>query len=151
VGACPAKINKKSQHCQQPRKEQATYREHFERIPPHIIPIPALDVVYPNEERVIHHVYPLQQLGVPAELLRQQRAFLRAKLKLLAAVDPVEILEHRAWILARPVLRVLPPDGGPLEIVRLVDVLVWREEVVHDHEMDLPTPRQLDAVKTIET
>jgi hypothetical protein len=46
------------------------------------------------------------------------------------------------WIFSR--------DGGPFEIVRLVDVAMGRHEVVHDDKVDLPTSRQLDPMQAIE-
>ena len=37
-----------------------------------------------------------------------------------------------------------------LEVVRLVNVAVGREEVVHDHKVDLLAMRELDAVEAVE-
>ena len=88
----------------------------------------------------------LEQLRVAPDLLRQQRPLLRPELETLPAVDPIEVLEYRTRVLTCSLLRVLAPDRTSLEVVRLVDVLVRREEVVHDHKVDLAPVRELHAV-----
>jgi hypothetical protein len=130
---------------------QETYRRvDLERVATDVVTVPARGVVDADEQRVVHDVQVLEELGVAAELLGEERAALGPDLELLAAVDPVEVLEHRARVLGRPRLGVLAPDGAALEVVRLVHVLVRREKVVHDHEVDLVPARELDAVEAVE-
>ena len=132
------------------RERRKTHREDPERVPPHVILVSPPHIMDPNEQRVIHHAQLLQQLRIPPELLCEQSAFLRAQLERLAAVDPVEVLQYRTRVLRRTLLRVLTADGRALEIVRLVDVLVRGEEVVHDHEVDFASVGKLDAVEAVE-
>ena len=105
--------------------------------------------MYTDEQTVIHHTDRLEELRVTTELLRQERTLLRAQLEHLVAVDPVEVFEDRTGVLFRLFFRVHSPDGTPLEIVRLVNVLVGREEVVHDDKVNLSAPGKLDTMQTI--
>lgn len=66
-------------------------------------------------------------------------------------------LRGRLVRLLSPVTRNLVSEGRAreeqrtdLEIVGLVDVAMRREEVVHNHEMNLPPPRQLDPMQSVE-
>jgi hypothetical protein len=93
----------------------------------------------------------LEELGVAAELLCEEGALFRTELELLATIDPVEVLEHRPRILTCTLLRIYSTDGATLEVVRFMNIFMGREEVVHDHEMDLATMWKFDAMQTIET
>lgn len=102
-----------------------------------------------NEQTVVHDTERLEKFGVPPQLLRQKRTLFRTKLERLATVDPVEVLERRAWVLACTLFRELPPNSRALQVVCLVDVPMRREEVVHDHEVDLLPAGKLDAVQSV--
>ena len=45
---------------------------------------------------------------------------------------------------------MLTTDCAALEIVSFMNVFVRREEVVHDNEVDFPSPWELDTTETIE-
>lgn len=128
-----------------------TYLEDLESIFPQVIPITALHIVDPNEQTVIHHIDLFQEFRVPPELFRQQRAFLRPQFNHPLTVDPVEIFEDCTRVLASLGLWVLAPDCTPLEVVRLVNITMRREEVIHDHKVNLAPVRKLDAVQAIES
>jgi len=104
----------------------------------------------PNQQTIIHHIHRLQKLGIPPQLLRQQRLLLRPQLKHIPAVDPIQILKHRSGVLHRFFLWVLPTHSAALQIVRLMHILMRWEEVVHDHEMDFPSMRELHPMQAIE-
>lgn len=91
----------------------------------------------------------LQEFRISSELFSEQRALLWTELERLSPVDPIEILQNRTRILARLVLWILPTDGTSLQIIRLVDILVRREEIVHDDKVDFSAMRELDTMKAI--
>ena len=126
-------------------------RKDAEGVASDVVAVPALHVVYADEERVIHHLEHLEKLGVAAELLREERTFLGAEREFLATLDPIEVLKHRPRVFTSTVLGVYPTDCAALEIVCLVDILVSREEVVHDHKVNLASMGKFDAVEAIET
>lgn len=105
--------------------------------------------MYPDEQAVIHHVHLFQPLGIPPQLLGEQGPLLGPDLERLVPVDPVEILHDGARIRGGLVLGVLPPDRRPLEVVRLVDIPMRREQIVHNHEMDLAPSRQLHPMQPV--
>ena len=123
------------------------HREDTEGIPSNIVLVLPPHVVNANEQRVIHHSKLLQHFSVTSKLLRQERMFLWIELEHL---DRVEILQDCTQILSSLLFRALATDSGTLEIVRLVDIFVRREEVVHDHEVDLEAVRELNAIQTVE-
>jgi len=92
----------------------------------------------------------LEELGVAAELLSKKGTLFRTELEFLAAVDPVDVLEHRPWVLTCTLLRIYTTDGATLEVVRLMNIFMGREKVVHDHEVYLAPMWKFDAVQTIE-
>ncbi len=93
----------------------------------------------------------LEELGVAAKLLREEGTFLGTQRELLTALDPIEVLQHRPRVFTSTLLGVYPTDCAALEIVRLVDILMSREEVVHDHKVYLASMRKFDTMKAIET
>jgi len=103
----------------------------------------------PNQQAIIHNIHRLQKLRIPPQLFRQQRLFLRAKLEYIAAVDPIKVLQHSSRILHRLVLWILPAHRAPFQVVRLMHILMRREEVVHDHEMDFTSMRELHPMQAI--
>lgn len=127
-----------------------TYREDAKGVPPDVVPVPAPHIMNAHEKTVVHHPQVLEDLRVAPELLRQERALLRAQLERLLAVDPVKVLEYCAGILRGAVFGVLAADGGAFEVIRLVYVLVRGEEVVHDDEVDLAAVGKLHAVEAVE-
>lgn len=129
-----------------PQNTASTYRKYFECIAAQLVPVPTPDKVYTDEQTVIHHMHRLQECRVTTQLLCQQRTLLRSKLQHFFAVDPVEVLQHRAGILFGHFFRVLSPHSTALEIVRLVDILVWREQIVHDDEVNLLASWELDTM-----
>ena len=102
-----------------------------------------------DEQAVIHHTDAAQELCIASQLLCQQCPLLRAELEQLAPVDPVEVFEHSSRICSGFFLGVFPPNCAPLEIIRLVDIPVGREQIVHNDKVDLATMRQLDTVQTV--
>ena len=63
---------------------------------------------------------------------------------------PVQVLQHRTRVPLRFILRVLPAHRTPFQIIRLVNILMRREKVVHNDEMDLASSRQLNTMQAIE-
>lgn len=106
--------------------------------------------MYPNQQRVIHHVLPLQELHVPPQLLGQQRSLLWTKLERPPPINPILVLQNSSRVLLRLLFWVFPSESTSFQVVRLVYISMGREEVVHDHEMDLPSSGKLDSVQTIE-
>lgn len=131
-------------------EEWATDREDFERVAPYIVLVPALHVVDAHEETIVHDIQLLQQLRVAPDLLRKESALLRPELERFAAVDPVQVLQRGTRVLLCLLLRVLPANSRAFEVERLVNIAMRREEVVHDHEVDLTAPRQLHTVQAVE-
>ena len=82
------------------------WRKDPERVAPDVVSVPTLHVVYTDQKRIIHHAKLLEKLGVAAELFREERTLLRAELEFLAAVDPIEVFEHRTRVLACALLGV---------------------------------------------
>ena len=124
----------------------STYRKDLERVAPHLVPVSTPDVVDPDEQTVIHHVHRLKKVRVATELFRQERTLLWPELERLSTVDPIEVFEHRTGVLFRFLFGVLSPYCTALEVIRLVDVLVWWKEVVHDDKVDLSAPGELDTM-----
>lgn len=131
-------------------KAEVTHREDLQRVPPQVVPIASLHIMYADQQTIIHHVDLLQQLSVPPNLLRQQGSFLRAQFESPAAMYPIQVLQHCSGVDRSPLLWVLSSDRTSLEVVRLVDITMRWEEVVHDDEVDLPAVGHLDTMKTVE-
>lgn len=129
----------------------STYREDFQSVASDIVLVATLHVMDADEETVIHDTDLLEELRVSPELLRQQRTLLGAKLKRLAAMDPVDILQRRSWVLARTIFGILPSNRRALQVVRFVNIAMGWEEVVHDDEVDLAPVRELDTVQAVES
>jgi hypothetical protein len=106
--------------------------------------------VDPDQEGIVHHPNLLQELHIPLQLLRQQRSFLRAKLKRPTPIHPILVLEYRSRILLRLLFRIFPAKRTSLQIIRLVNISMRGEEVIHDHKMNLSPSRKLDTMKSIE-
>ena len=102
-----------------------------------------------DEQTVIHHTDAAQELCIASQLLCQQCPLLRAELEHLAPVDPVEVFEHSSRVCSGFFLGVFPPDRAPLEIIRLVNIPMGWEQVVHDDKVDFATMRQLDTVQAV--
>jgi len=86
-------------------------------------------------------------VAVLFDLLDKQGALLGAQLELLLVVEKVEVLEdrgHGAVLLGE----ALAAHERALEVVRLVDLAVWREHVAHDHKVQFGAMGQLDTVQT---
>ena len=103
-----------------------------------------------HKQTIIHHIRLLQEFRIPSELLSQQRPLLWAQLQHIPAIDPIQVLQDRPRVPRSLLLRVLPPHRASLQIIRLVDIPMGWEQIIHDHEMDLPSPGQLHAVQPIE-
>lgn len=127
-----------------------THREDLQRVPPQVVPIASLHIMYADQQTIIHHVDLLQQLSVPPNLLRQQGSFLRAQFQGPAAMYPIQILQHCSRVYRSPLFWVLSSDRTSLEVVRLVNITVRWEEVVHDDEVYLPAVGHLDTMETVE-
>lgn len=92
-----------------------------------------------------------EELCVAAQLLRKERALFGAEFEHFATIDPVEILQDRAWIGGSLGLRVFATYSAALEVERLVDVPVRGEEVVHNDKVDLVTAGKFYSMKTIKS
>lgn len=130
---------------------EETYREDLQGVAADVVLVTTTHVMYANEQTVVHDAELLQELRVSPELLRQKRTLFWTELERLVTVDPVEILQRRAWVLACTFFRVLPPNRRSLQVISLVDVPMGREEVVHDDEVDLVSVRELNAVQSIKS
>jgi len=64
---------------------------------------------------------------------------------------PVQVLQHRTRVPLRFILGVLPAHRTAFQIIRLVNILMWWEKVVHNDEMDLASSGQLNTMQTIES
>lgn len=142
--------NNGSARCRDVGLHRSLRLEHLERILAQILGVASPHVVETYEQTVIHDVEAIQKGDVALQLSLEERKLLRAELDLPVAVNPVEILENGALLLLGLLLGVLAPDGGAFEIIRLVDVSMRWEQVVHDDEVNLASVRELDAMQTVE-
>ena len=67
------------------------WREDAWSIASNLVAISVLHIVYANQGRVVHHLEPLEELGVAAELLCEEGAYFRTELEFLATTDPAEV------------------------------------------------------------
>jgi hypothetical protein len=104
-----------------------------------------------NKKTVVHNIDFVQKLGVSPQLLRQKCSLLRSKLQHLASIYPIEIFEHSPWVLDGFILRVFTPHSATLQVVSFVDIPVRREQVVHDNEVNLASPREFYTMKPVES
>lgn len=88
--------------------------EHSELVVTQLVSVPASHIVEPDQQTVIHDAEPLEQLGVPPELLVEELALLRPDVEDPAAFDPVEVFEDRARLGRGLLLRILSTDRGAL-------------------------------------
>jgi len=127
------------------REEATTYkythREDLEGVLPQIIFITPLHIMDSDQQAIVHNMYRLQELRISSELLGQQCPLFRSKFEHISAVDPVEIFENSPRVSRSFFLRILSAHGAALQVVRFVYILMWREKVVHDHEMDFASMR----------
>ncbi len=103
-----------------------------------------------DKEGVIHNTEFLEKLRVSTYLLSQERPLLRTQLQRFPPIYPVQILEHRSRIHGSPFLGILPPHRTTFQIVCLMYILMWGEQIVHNDEMDLPSMGKLHTVQSIE-
>jgi len=132
------------------RSNQDTYREDFQRIFPYVIAIASLHVVNPDKQAIIHDVDFPQQFCISSQLLRQQSSFLWSELQHLATVDPIQVLQDSPWVCSGLFLRILSSHSATLQVIRLMDIPMGREEIVHDNEVNFSSVRKLDTMKSIE-
>jgi hypothetical protein len=125
--------------------------EHGQHPIPQVILIPSSHVVDASQKRVIDDPESLEQLGVTFELLLEQRLLLRAKLELSTPPNPIEVLEHCPGVLSSLVFGIVSTDRGAFQVVRLVNIAVRREKVVHDEKVDFSPSRQLDSMEAVES
>ena len=64
--------------------------------------------------------------------------------------QPIKIFQGRSWVLLKILLSKLPPNSRSFKVKCLVDVAMWRKEVVHDNEVDFPAIRNFHPVQAIE-
>lgn len=64
-------------------------------------------------------------------------------------MEPVHILQGSLWIEFGFFLGVFSAPSRSFQVVRLVYVTVWRKQVVHDDEMNLSSPGQLDPMQAV--
>ena len=89
-----------------------------------------------------------EELRVLFNLFDKQFPLGRSELEFLMAFQKVDVLhDARAPVCAR---LGVATDGGALEVVRLVNVAVRRENVAHDDKVNLAAVGELDAVKAVE-
>ena len=67
------------------------WREDAWSIASNLVAISVLHIVYANQGRVVHHLEPLEELGVATELLCEEGAYFRTELEFLATTDPAEV------------------------------------------------------------
>lgn len=74
---------------------------------------------------------------------------LYAELEMPFPAHPVQVLERRPRILRKVVLPVVAPDSRTFKVKGLVNVPVWRKQVVHDDKVNLFPVRHLDPVQPV--
>ncbi len=112
--------------------------------------VPAPQVVYADQQGVVHDVQPLQQLHVAPHLRKEHLALSRAQLQVHAAPQPVKVFERGARIVGQVALREIPPYGRALQVERLVDVAMRRKQVVHHHKVSFFAVGDLDPMQAVE-
>ena len=134
------------------RQKENVHLKYSKRVVPNVFAVALAQVVEANQEGVVHDAAATQPLHVFLELVKEDAGGLWAELKLARALEPVEVLEHGpALALWRSGVVVEAANGGALEVVDLMDVLVGREDVSHNDKVDFAALRKLDAVEAEDT
>jgi len=125
--------------------------EHLEGVVSNIIPISTFNIMNTNQKTVIHDVESRQELDIPFDLLHKQMSLLGSQLQFTVPVDPVEILLSRSGVVVQLLITDRSAQGRALQIVCLVDISVRREDIAHDHKVNLAAVRQFHAMQSKET
>ncbi len=90
-------------------------------------------------------------LDIPVNLFNQKLSLFRPKVNFLVSFQPVLVLQNSPWILESLGFWIVPPNHGPFQVVRLVNVLVGRKDIAHDDKVDFPVPREFDPMESKNT
>lgn len=128
----------------------ASRLEHLQRLVPQVLFIPALEIVYTDQQRVIHNLQPLKEGHVALHLRHEHLLLRRSKFEMQIPAQPVQILECGPWILIQVLFPEITSYRAALQIERPMNIAVRREEVVHDDKMHLLAIRQLHPMQSVE-
>jgi hypothetical protein len=115
-----------------------------------VVLVASFHVVYSDQQRIVHYSDVTQEIAIPSKLFPKQGSLFWPKLEHPASVEPVEVLQRGLGVDLGFFFRVFSAHRRPLKIVGLVDIAMWREQIVHDDKVNLATAWQLDPMQAVE-
>jgi hypothetical protein len=125
--------------------------EHLEGVISNVVLVSTFQVMDTDEQTIIHDVEPGQQFHIPLGLFHKEMALLWSELQLAVAVDPVKILLSCTWVVAELLVADCTSKSRALQVIRLMDIPVRREDVAHHYKVNLASMRQLYTVQAKES